>query len=45
LEELADVAAHINEDKVIRVVQWLVDNKSIGIDKEKNYFWDSKDKD
>jgi hypothetical protein len=32
----------MNEDKVIRVVQWLVDNDKIGIDKEKNYFWKAK---
>lgn len=42
IEELVIATAAIHEDKVIRAIQWLVDNNKIGIDKEKNYFWKAK---
>jgi ATP-dependent DNA helicase RecQ len=39
LEELVDQADPINEDKVIRAIQWLVDNEKITIDYEHKYRW------
>ena len=39
LEELVAGADPINEDKVIRAVQWLVDNEKITIDRERRYNW------
>jgi ATP-dependent DNA helicase RecQ len=42
LEELVKGVSSVQEDKVVRAVQWLVDNDKIGIDKEKKYFWREK---
>jgi len=39
ISELVATVSSIPEDKVIRAVQWLVDNEKISIDKEKQYFW------
>jgi len=41
LEELVVAAESIGEDKVIRAVQWLVDNEKIGVDRERRYTWKS----
>jgi len=40
LEELIAAADPVNEDKVIRVIQWLMDNEKISMDKEKRYRWE-----
>jgi ATP-dependent DNA helicase RecQ len=39
ITELVEAVSSIREDKVIRAVQWLVDNEKIAIDNEKKYFW------
>jgi ATP-dependent DNA helicase RecQ len=39
IEQLVEAASSIQEDKVLRALQWFVDNDKIGIDKEKKYFW------
>ncbi|MCX6306542.1 MAG: RecQ family ATP-dependent DNA helicase [Bacteroidetes bacterium] len=40
LEELVDAADPVNEDKVIRAIQWLVDNEKISVDHERRYRWE-----
>jgi ATP-dependent DNA helicase RecQ len=42
IEQLVEAVPSIREDKVVRALQWLVDNEKIGIDKEKKYFWQEK---
>jgi ATP-dependent DNA helicase RecQ len=42
MDELVSAAEPIPEDKVIRAVQWLVDNGKIIIDKERKYCWKNK---
>jgi ATP-dependent DNA helicase RecQ len=39
LEELVSLAAFVSEDKVIRAIQWLLDNDKIGMNRERQYFW------
>ncbi len=39
MEDLVVAADPINEDKVIRAVQWLLDNEKITIDKERRLRW------
>jgi ATP-dependent DNA helicase RecQ len=39
LQEIADTVSSLQEDKVIRALQWLVDNEKIGLDREKRYYW------
>jgi ATP-dependent DNA helicase RecQ len=39
LDELVAAASSSGEDKVIRAIQWLVDNEKIGMTKERKYFW------
>jgi ATP-dependent DNA helicase RecQ len=39
LEEMIEAAGQINDDKVIRAVQWLVDNEKIVMDRERRYRW------
>jgi ATP-dependent DNA helicase RecQ len=39
LQELVEAFPIIKEEDLIRVVQWLADNDTIGLDKEKKYFW------
>ena len=39
LEELVVYADPINEDKVIRAIQWLVDNEKIVVDRERTDGW------
>ena len=39
IDELVAGADPINEDKVIRAVQWLVDNEKITIDTDRKYRW------
>jgi ATP-dependent DNA helicase RecQ len=39
-EELVQAASVIQEDKVLRAVQWLVDNGKLGVDVEGRYFWE-----
>ena len=39
LEELVEAADAVNDDKVIRAVQWLVDNEKIVVDRERRYRW------
>jgi ATP-dependent DNA helicase RecQ len=39
LEEIVAVAGRVNEDKVLRALQWLVENEKIIIDKERKYKW------
>ncbi|MFZ4521874.1 MAG: RecQ family ATP-dependent DNA helicase [Bacteroidales bacterium] len=40
LEELVAFASPTGEEKVIRAVQWLVDNEKIRVDKERRYRWE-----
>lgn len=40
LEELVVASEPVNEDKVIRAIQWLVDNEKISVDQENNYKWE-----
>jgi len=42
LEELANAADPVNEDKVIRAIQWLVDNEKISVDGERKFRWVDK---
>ena len=39
LEDLVEAADAVNDDKVIRAVQWLVDNEKIVVDRERGYRW------
>jgi ATP-dependent DNA helicase RecQ len=39
LEELVAAADQFNEDKVIRTLQWLLDNEKIILDEERRYRW------
>ncbi len=39
LDELVAAAEPINEDKVVRAVQWLVDNEKITIGSDRKYTW------
>jgi ATP-dependent DNA helicase RecQ len=39
LEELVAATGPVNEDKLIRAVQWLVDNGKISVDLERKYSW------
>ncbi len=39
LEELVAMATSVSEDKVIRAIQWLLDNDKIEMNKERQYFW------
>jgi len=39
LEQLVAAADPINEDKVIRAIQWLADNDKIFVDRERKYTW------
>jgi len=39
LERLVDATAPVQEEKVLRAIQWLVDNGKIGIDEERKYYW------
>jgi ATP-dependent DNA helicase RecQ len=40
LEELVAAADPIDEDKVIRAIQWLVDNEKISVDQQRKYRWE-----
>jgi ATP-dependent DNA helicase RecQ len=40
LEELVNAADPVSEDKVLRAIQWLVDNEKIGVDSGKRYRWE-----
>ena len=40
LEELVSAAGSVNEDKVIRAIQWLVDNEKITIHSDRRYRWE-----
>ena len=39
LEELVSMVSSVSEDKVIRAIQWLLDNDKIEMNKERQYFW------
>jgi hypothetical protein len=39
MEDLVVAADPINEDKIIRAVQWLLDNEKITLDKERRLRW------
>jgi len=39
IAELVNTADPVDEDKVIRTVQWLVDNEKILVDEERKYRW------
>jgi ATP-dependent DNA helicase RecQ len=40
LEELVNAADPVSEDKVLRAIQWLVDNEKIRVDSAKRYRWE-----
>lgn len=42
LEELVSMATSVSEDKVIRAIQWLLDNDKIEMNRERQYFWKDK---
>ncbi len=39
LEEIASQVKNVNEDKIIKVVQWLLDNDKLYYDEQKNLSW------
>jgi ATP-dependent DNA helicase RecQ len=39
LQDLVAAASSLHEDKVIRAVQWLIDNKKIEMTPQNKYFW------
>jgi len=39
ISELADNAKEIDEDKIIKTIQWLLDNNKIYLDERKKLFW------
>ena len=39
LEELIDEIDHLNDHKIIKVVNWLIDNNKIDSDKENKLYW------
>jgi ATP-dependent DNA helicase RecQ len=39
LEEIAALVPNVNEDKVIRVIQWLLDNDKLGYDNQRKLLW------
>jgi ATP-dependent DNA helicase RecQ len=39
LDELVAAALQVNEDKVLRAVQWLVDNEKIVLNPDRKYSW------
>ena len=41
MEEIVNSAGNINEDKLIKVVQWLLDNDKIHYDAEQKLGWNS----
>ena len=41
LEELVPMVTSVSEDKVIRAIQWLLDNDKIEMNRERQYFWKS----
>ncbi len=41
LQELVEMVTSVSEDKVIRAIQWLLDNEKIEIDEERQYVWRS----
>ena len=41
LLELVGMVTTVNEDKVIRAIQWLLDNEKIVINEERQYIWKS----
>ncbi|MDP1623149.1 MAG: ATP-dependent DNA helicase RecQ [Bacteroidales bacterium] len=40
MEDIVNAAEPINEDKIIRAVQWLVDNEKIRMDRERRFRWE-----
>jgi len=42
LEEIVNAADPISEEKVLRAIQWLVDNEKIVVDKERRYRWKNR---
>ncbi|MEI6455353.1 MAG: ATP-dependent DNA helicase RecQ [bacterium] len=42
IEELISAADPVHEDKVIRAIQWLVDNEKIKVNSERKYEWKAK---
>lgn len=41
LIELVGMVTSVNEDKVIRAIQWLLDNDKIEMNEDRHYFWKS----
>jgi ATP-dependent DNA helicase RecQ len=39
LDELVSMVTSVSEDKVIRAIQWLLDNDKIEMNRERQYFW------
>ena len=39
LDELIMLVTDINEDKVIRAIQWLLDNEKIAMNHDRKYYW------
>jgi len=42
IKEIADKLTSTSEDKIIKVVQWLMDNGQISYNKEKKLKWEEK---
>jgi len=42
MEEIIRAAEQVQEDKVIRAVQWLADNEKIMLDKDRKFRWNNK---
>jgi len=43
LEELVELASSVNDDKVIRAIQWLLDNDKITMNPDRKYYWKMED--
>ena len=39
LEDIARIVKGVSEDRVIKAIQWLIDNDKIEMDEEKNLYW------
>lgn len=39
LDEIVNAAGSVNKEKVLRAIQWLVDNDKIRVDRERKYTW------
>jgi ATP-dependent DNA helicase RecQ len=41
IQELVEMVKDVDEDKVIRAIQWLLDNEKIEVNTDRKYLWNS----